>query len=400
MMLRSSACRCALRIDRAGLVGADGATHAGSFDVAYLGCLPDFVIMAAADEAELVHMVATQAAIDDRPSALRYPRGEGTGVELPKEGVPLEIGKGRILRQGSKVALLSLGTRLGECLRAADQLAGFGLSTTVADARFAKPLDKDLIKLLAQNHEVLVTVEEGSVGGFGSFVLHYLSDEGLLDHGLKVRTKVLPDVFIDHGKPDAMYDAAGLAAAGIVETVFKALGRDKPDRRTWRPRVELRGPRGLKLLTSRVIVTTLRHRPAGYAACGFCRRARVEVCALPGFNSMRRFGLALAEMDVIGVCRDGAAVRIGQRCIDDEVVMAGIGLVGAGWRNLHALDAELNRNGLVTSAPSFGSMIKTLAPAADGVRAAARRKAVAGRSRASDCGRNCRFHSNLHGALA
>ena len=212
-------------LDRAGLVGADGATHAGSFDLAYLGCLPHFVIMAAADESELMHMVATQAAIDDGPSALRYPRGEGVGVELPSEGVALDIGKGRILRQGSKVALLSLGTRLAECLKAADQLAGFGLPTTVADARFAKPLDKDLIKLLAQNHEVLVTVEEGSVGGFGSFVLHYLSDEGLLDHGLKVRSKVLPDVFIDQGKPDVMYERAGLAANGIVETVFKALGR-------------------------------------------------------------------------------------------------------------------------------------------------------------------------------
>ena len=213
-------------LDRAGLVGADGATHAGSFDIAYLGCLPDFVIMAAADEAELMHMVATQVAIDDRPRALRYPRGEGVGVELPKAGVALEIGKGRIVRQGSKVALLSLGTRLAECLRAADQLASFGLPTTVADARFAKPLDTALIKQLAQNHEVLVTVEEGSVGGFGSYVLHYLSDEGLLDRGLKVRTKVLPDTFIDHGKPEVMYEAAGLAADGIVATVFKALGRD------------------------------------------------------------------------------------------------------------------------------------------------------------------------------
>lgn len=213
-------------LDRAGLVGADGATHAGSFDIAYLGCLPDFVIMAAADEAELMHMVATQVAVDDRPSALRYPRGEGTGVELPERGIALEVGKGRIVRQGSKVALLSLGTRLAECLRAADQLASFGLPTTVADARFAKPLDKDLIKQLAQNHEVLVTVEEGSIGGFGSYVLHYLSEEGLLDRGLKVRTKVLPDVFIDHGKPDVMYEEAGLAADGIVATVFRALGRD------------------------------------------------------------------------------------------------------------------------------------------------------------------------------
>ncbi|MBS0234106.1 MAG: 1-deoxy-D-xylulose-5-phosphate synthase [Proteobacteria bacterium] len=212
-------------IDRAGLVGADGATHAGSFDVAYLGCLPDFVIMAAADEAELVHMVATQAQIDDRPSALRYPRGEGLGVELPEEGIPLEIGKGRIVRQGSKVALLSLGTRLAECLKAADQLASFGLSTTVADARFAKPLDEALIRELAANHEVLVTVEEGSVGGFGSFVLKFLSDEGLLDRGLRVRSKVLPDVFVEHGKPEAMYEAAGLNASGIIETVFAALGR-------------------------------------------------------------------------------------------------------------------------------------------------------------------------------
>jgi 1-deoxy-D-xylulose-5-phosphate synthase len=212
-------------LDRAGLVGADGATHAGAFDIAYLGCLPDFVIMAAADEAELVHMVATQAVIDDRPSALRYPRGEGVGVELPTEGVPLEIGKGRIVREGSKVALLSFGTRLAECLKAADQLATFGLSTTVADARFAKPLDESLIRNLAAHHEVLVTVEEGSIGGFGSQVLQFLSQAGLLDRGLRVRTKVLPDVFIDHGKPDAMYEAAGLNASGIVQTVFAALGR-------------------------------------------------------------------------------------------------------------------------------------------------------------------------------
>ena len=212
-------------LDRAGLVGADGATHAGSFDIAYLGCLPDFVIMAAADEAELVHMVATQVQIDDRPSALRYPRGEGVGVDLPQFGVPLEIGKGRIVREGSKVALLSLGTRLAECLKAADQLATFGLSTTVADARFAKPLDGNLVRALASHHEVLVTVEEGSVGGFGSYVLQFLSEHGLLDRGLRVRTKVLPDIFIDHGKPEAMYEDAGLNASGIVQTVFAALGR-------------------------------------------------------------------------------------------------------------------------------------------------------------------------------
>jgi 1-deoxy-D-xylulose-5-phosphate synthase len=214
-------------IDRAGLVGADGATHAGSFDIAYLGCLPDMVIMAAADEAELVHMVATAAAIDDRPSAFRYPRGEGVGVEMPAEGRPLEIGKGRIVREGSTVAILSLGTRLKEALKAAEQLATFGLSTTVADARFAKPLDTDLIARLAREHEVLVTIEEGSVGGFGSYVLHHLATSGLLDRGLKVRPMVLPDRFIDHGKPEVMYEEAGLGAAAIVETVFKALGRER-----------------------------------------------------------------------------------------------------------------------------------------------------------------------------
>ena len=169
---RSSGCRCALRSTAPGLVGADGPTHAGSFDVAYLGCLPGFVIMAAADEADLVHMVATAAAIDDRPSAVRYPRGEGIGIPLPAEGIPLEIGKGRILREGHKVALLSFGGRLAECLKAADELAAFGLSTTVADARFAKPLDLDLVLRLAREHEVLITIEEGSIGGFGAFVLH------------------------------------------------------------------------------------------------------------------------------------------------------------------------------------------------------------------------------------
>jgi 1-deoxy-D-xylulose-5-phosphate synthase len=213
-------------IDRAGLVGADGATHAGSFDMAYLGCLPHFVIMAAADEAELVHMVATSAAIDDRPSAFRYPRGEGVGVEMPDIGVPLEIGRGRIVAEGSKVALLSIGTRLAECLKAADMLGSLGLPTTVADARFMKPLDHDLIRQLARNHEVLITVEEGSVGGFGSHVLQFLSADGLLDRGLKVRSLTLPDTFIDHGKPETMYENAGLNAGGIATAAFAALGQD------------------------------------------------------------------------------------------------------------------------------------------------------------------------------
>ncbi len=213
-------------LDRAGLVGADGPTHAGAFDLAYLGCLPGFVLMAAADEAELKHMVATAVAIDDGPSAVRYPRGEGVGVELPREGKPLEIGKGRIVREGTTVALLSLGTRLAECLKAADQLAGLGLSTTVADARFAKPLDHDLVRRLAREHEVLVTVEEGAIGGFGSQVLQYLATEGILDRGLKVRPMVLPDTFIEHDKPEKMYELAGLNAPQIVTTVMSTLGRD------------------------------------------------------------------------------------------------------------------------------------------------------------------------------
>ena len=213
-------------LDRAGLVGADGPTHAGSFDVAYLGCLPGFVLMAAADEAELVHMVATSVAIDDRPPALRYPRGDGVGVDMPEVGVPLEIGKGRIIREGSSVALLSFGTRLQECLLAAETLAAHGLTTTVADARFAKPLDIDLVLRLAREHEVLITVEEGSIGGFGSYVLQTLAEHGALENGLKVRCMVLPDVFIDQDSPAAMYAQAGLDAKGIVAKVFEALGRD------------------------------------------------------------------------------------------------------------------------------------------------------------------------------
>ena len=213
-------------MDRAGLVGADGPTHAGSFDIAYLGCLPGFVLMAAADEAELVHMVSTAAAIDDRPSALRYPRGEGIGVPLPTEGKPLEIGKGRIVREGGKIALLSFGARLAECLKAADELATFGLSTTVADARFAKPLDVDLLLRLAREHEVLLTIEEGSIGGFAGFVMQALAEHGVLDRGLKVRSMVLPDIFVDQDSPNAMYAKAGLDAKGIVAKAFQALGQN------------------------------------------------------------------------------------------------------------------------------------------------------------------------------
>jgi 1-deoxy-D-xylulose-5-phosphate synthase len=213
-------------MDRAGLVGADGPTHAGSFDIAYLGCLPGFVLMAPSDEAELVHMVATQVAIDDRPSALRYPRGEGYGVPLPEEGKPLEIGKGRIVREGTKIALFSYGTRLHECLKAADELATYGLSTTVADARFAKPLDVDLLLRLAREHEVLLTIEEGSIGGFGGFVMQALAEHGVLDRGLKVRSMVLPDIFIDQDSPNAMYAKAGLDAKGIVVKAFEALGQN------------------------------------------------------------------------------------------------------------------------------------------------------------------------------
>ena len=213
-------------IDRAGLVGADGPTHAGAFDVTYLGCLPGFVLMAAADEADLVHMVATAAAIDDRPSVVRYPRGEGLGVPMPAEGTPLEIGKGRILQEGDKVALLSYGARLGECLAAATQLKALGLSTTVADARFAKPLDVELVSRLVREHEVLITIEEGAIGGFGAYVLQTLAEQGVLDQGVRVRCMMLPDQFIDQDTPAAMYAAARLDARAIVAKVFEALGKD------------------------------------------------------------------------------------------------------------------------------------------------------------------------------
>jgi 1-deoxy-D-xylulose-5-phosphate synthase len=209
-------------IDRAGMVGADGPTHAGAFDLAYLACLPNMTVMAAADEAELVHMVATCAAHDSGPIALRYPRGEGVGVEIPERGAPLPIGKGRIVRQGSRVAILSLGTRLAEALKAADELGARGLSTTVADARFAKPLDRALILRLAAEHELVVTIEEGAVGGFGAHVLSLLAEAGALDSALKVRTMTLPDRFQDQDKPERQYSAAGLDAKAIVAKVLAA----------------------------------------------------------------------------------------------------------------------------------------------------------------------------------
>ncbi len=211
-------------IDRAGLVGADGATHAGSFDVAFLANLPDMVVMAAADEAELVHMVATAAAIDDRPSAFRYPRGEGVGVEMPERGMPLEIGKGRIVVEGGRVAILSFGTRLAEVLKACESLSQRGLAPTVADARFAKPLDRDLILSLARHHEALITIEEGAIGGFGSHVAQLLAEEGVFDRGLKFRAMVLPDTFIDQASPEDMYAVAGMNAAEIEAKVLEVLG--------------------------------------------------------------------------------------------------------------------------------------------------------------------------------
>ncbi|MBY0428371.1 MAG: 1-deoxy-D-xylulose-5-phosphate synthase, partial [Alphaproteobacteria bacterium] len=211
-------------MDRAGLVGADGYTHAGAFDIAYLGCLPNFMMMAPSDEAELFHMVATAAAYDQGPSSIRYPRGEGTGVALPERGSVLEIGKGRIIREGTRVAILSLGTRLQEALKAADELSAQGLTTTVVDARFAKPFDKELVRQLAAEHEVLITIEEGSVGGFGSHVTHFLANEGLLDNGLKVRTMTLPDIFQDHDNPVKQYDQAQLNAKHIVATARAAVG--------------------------------------------------------------------------------------------------------------------------------------------------------------------------------
>ena len=211
-------------IDRAGLVGADGATHAGSFDITYLSCLPNFIVMAASDEAELRHMVATAVKIDDCPSAFRYPRGEGLGVKMPENGLALEIGKGRIMREGTSVALLTLGGRLREALEAADELTSLGWSTTVADARFAKPIDETMILDLVKNHEILITIEEGSIGGFAAHVMQFLANTGIFDKGLKFRAMTLPDIFIDHEKPEKQYEIAGLKRSNIVETALLALG--------------------------------------------------------------------------------------------------------------------------------------------------------------------------------
>jgi 1-deoxy-D-xylulose-5-phosphate synthase len=218
-------------IDRAGLVGADGATHAGAYDVAFLANLPGFTVMAAADEAELVHMVATAAAHDAGPIAFRYPRGEGVGIDLPLHGTPLEIGRGRIVRQGNGVALLSFGTRLGEVEKAADMLSNKGISPTIADARFAKPLDRELILGLARGHEVLITIEEGAIGGFGSHVAQLLAEAAVFDRGLKFRAMVLPDIFIDQSSPEDMYRTAGLDAAEIEAKVLSVLGVDSVIRR-------------------------------------------------------------------------------------------------------------------------------------------------------------------------
>ncbi len=219
-----------LIMDRAGLVGADGATHAGSFDLAFMGCLPDIAIMAPSDELELTHMVATAVAMDDRPSAIRYPRGEGVGLDLPDFGEVLPIGKGRIVKEGSKVAILNLGARMPECLKAATDLDARGLSTTIADMRFAKPLDLELIERLAKSHEILITIEEGSIGGFGSHVLHHLANAGAMDSGLKVRSMTLPDIFQVQDTPYKQYEQARLNARHIVAQALAALGQEKEAR--------------------------------------------------------------------------------------------------------------------------------------------------------------------------
>ncbi|NTU77222.1 MAG: 1-deoxy-D-xylulose-5-phosphate synthase [Alphaproteobacteria bacterium] len=216
-----------LMMDRAGLVGADGSTHAGSYDLSFLGCLPDIVIMAPSDEEEMMHMVATAAAIDDAPSAVRYPRGEGLGLQLPERGTVLPIGKGRLVKEGSKIAILNLGTRLTECRKAAAELDARGLSTTIADMRFVKPLDMDMLQRLARSHEVLITIEENAIGGFGSFVIHHLANRGFMDHGLKIRAMTLPDMFQDQAAQYDQYEQAKLNARHIVAKALEALGQDE-----------------------------------------------------------------------------------------------------------------------------------------------------------------------------
>jgi 1-deoxy-D-xylulose-5-phosphate synthase len=216
-----------LIMDRAGQVGADGPTHAGSYDLAFMGCLPDIVCMAPSDEVELTHMVATAAAYDEGPTSIRYPRGNGIGLNLPTQGEVLEIGKGRIVKEGSKIALLNLGTRMEECKKAAEDLDARGLSTTIADMRFAKPIDMDMVKHLASSHEVIITIEEGSIGGFGSHVVHHLAMAGMLDHGLKIRPLALPDRFINHDTPQKQYEEAGLNASAIVANALAALGNEE-----------------------------------------------------------------------------------------------------------------------------------------------------------------------------
>jgi 1-deoxy-D-xylulose-5-phosphate synthase len=276
-------------IDRAGLVGADGPTHAGSFDIAYLACLPGMVVMAAADEAELVHMVATAAALDDRPCALRYPRADGAGVPLPTEGVPLEIGKGRVLRRGGRLALLSFGARLAECFKAADKLAGFGVSTTVADARFAKPLDLDLILELADHHEALITIEEGASGGFGAAVMQALAEHGRLDGDLKARSMVLPDVFLPQGDVSAMYAQAGLVAAGIVAKAREIFSRDAP--RSRRPKLQQAAssptrdrPRESRRKDKRAALKVVLAQPRGFCA-GVVRAIEIVERALQKYDA-------------------------------------------------------------------------------------------------------------------
>ena len=271
-------------IDRAGLVGADGPTHAGSFDIAFLACLPGMIVMAAADEAELVHMVATAAKIDDRPCALRYPRADGVGVALPEAGVPLEIGKGRVIRRGDRIALLSFGARLTECLKAAALLEEFGISATVADARFAKPLDVELLLDLADHHEAIITIEEGSSGGFGASVMQELAEEGRLDGGLKVRSMALPDAFQAQGDISAMYAEARLDAAGIVAKAREVLAREKPAERSGSKPAGKSKPRDAVAQGKREALKVVLAQPRGFCA-GVVRAIEIVERALEKYDA-------------------------------------------------------------------------------------------------------------------